>query len=80
MLAAVAANAARITGSDDAVIYRVDGVAIDKKAQLGFETLAFSSTMEGVCSAQLQAQNKHSRRLKVGPHLVAALADNVAKG
>jgi hypothetical protein len=26
--------------------------------------LAFSSTIEGVCSAQVQAQNKHSRRLK----------------
>jgi hypothetical protein len=23
--------------------------------------LLFSSTMEGVCSAQIQAQNKHSR-------------------
>jgi len=26
--------------------------------------LAFSSTMEGVCSAQVQAQNKHSRALR----------------
>jgi hypothetical protein len=33
---------------------------IDKKAQLFRGPLAFSSTMEGVCSAQVQAQNKHS--------------------
>ena len=37
---------------------------IDKKAQLFRGPLAFSSTMEGVCSAQVQAQNKHSRGLK----------------
>ena len=34
---------------------------IDKKAQPFRGPLAFSSTMEGVCSAQVQAQNKHSR-------------------
>jgi hypothetical protein len=34
---------------------------IDKKVQLFQSPLAFSSTMEGVCSAQVQAQNKHSR-------------------
>jgi hypothetical protein len=33
---------------------------IDKKAQPFRSPLAFSSTMEGVCSAQVQAQNKHS--------------------
>jgi len=33
---------------------------IDKKAQPFRGPLAFSSTMEGVCSAQVQAQNKHS--------------------
>ena len=27
--------------------------------------LLFSSTMRGVCSAQVQAQNKHSRELKM---------------
>jgi hypothetical protein len=34
--------------------------------------LAFSSIVEGVCSAQVQAQNKHSRgrkALRIGPHL-----------
>ena len=34
---------------------------IDKKAQPFRGPLAFSSTMEGVCSAQVQAQNKHNR-------------------
>jgi len=34
---------------------------IEKKVQLFRGPLAFSSTMEGVCSAQVQAQNKHSR-------------------
>jgi hypothetical protein len=33
---------------------------IDKEGQLLRSLLAFSSTMEGVCSAQVQAQNKHS--------------------
>ena len=37
---------------------------INKKAQLFRSPLAFSSTMEGVCSAQVQAQNKHSREAK----------------
>ena len=37
---------------------------IDKKAQLFRGLLAFSSTTEGVCSAQVQTQNKHSRGLK----------------
>src|SRR5262249_26071371 len=42
----------------------VNGVAIDKKPK-HFETrLAFSSTMQGVCSDQVQAQNKHSREAK----------------
>ena len=36
---------------------------IDKKTQPIRRPLAFSSTMEGVCSAQVQAQNKHSRAL-----------------
>jgi len=36
--------------------------------------------MEGVWSAQVQAQNKHSRGLKDRPHLEAAFADiNIAK-
>jgi len=39
----------------------VNGVAIDKKAQPLRSLLAFSSTMEGVCSAQVQAQNKRGR-------------------
>src|SRR5262245_19335062 len=34
---------------------------IDKKANYFEARLAFSSTMEGVCSAQVQAQNRHSR-------------------
>jgi hypothetical protein len=34
------------------------------EAQPFRRSLAFSSTMEGVCSAQLQAQNKHSREAK----------------
>jgi len=34
---------------------------IDKKAQTFRNPLAFSSTMEGVCSGHVQAQNKHSR-------------------
>src|SRR4030095_4468580 len=33
---------------------------INKKAQPFRSPLAFSSRMEGVCSAQVQAQNKHS--------------------
>ena len=36
------------------------GENIDKKIQLFRSPLAFSSTMEGVCSAQVQAQNEHS--------------------
>jgi hypothetical protein len=40
--------------------------------------LAFSSAMEGVCSAQVQAQNKHRRD---GLILQAAFADiNILKG
>jgi hypothetical protein len=33
---------------------------LTRKVQLFGAPLAFSSTMEGVCSAQVQAQNKHS--------------------
>jgi hypothetical protein len=36
------------------------GHNINKKIQLFRSRLAFSSTMEGVCSDQVQAQNKHS--------------------
>jgi len=39
--------------------------------------------MEGVCSAQVQAQNKHSRKGNAGPALAlqAAFGDiNIAKG
>jgi transposase len=45
-------------------IARIAERKIDKKVQLFRGQLAFSSTMEGVCSAQVQAQNKHSRGLK----------------
>jgi hypothetical protein len=38
---------------------------INKKPQLFQGPLSFSSTMEGVCSAQVQAQNKHTG-LKTG--------------
>ena len=50
---------------------------INKKVQLFRGPLAFSSTMEGVCSAQVQALNKHSRELKMGTALAlqAAFAD-----
>jgi hypothetical protein len=37
---------------------------INKKVQLFRRPLAFSSTMEGVCSAQVKAQNRHSREAK----------------
>src|SRR4030095_11968186 len=37
---------------------------INKKNQRFRTSLAFSSTMEGVCSAQVQAQNNHSREAK----------------
>ena len=42
-----------------------------------------SAAMEGVCSAQVQAQNEHNRELKTGTVLTlqAAFADiNIAKG
>ena len=54
---------------------------IDKKAQLFRGPFAFSSTMEGVCSAQVQAQNKHSRGRNGRPSSCqAAFADiNIAK-
>jgi hypothetical protein len=50
---------------------------IDKKVQLFRGWVIFSSTMEGVCSAQVQAHNKHSRGLKTGTALTlqAAFAD-----
>jgi hypothetical protein len=57
---------------------------INKRIQRFRFPLAFSSTMEGVCSAQVQAQNKHSRRRNLkGSALIlpAAFADiNIAKG
>jgi hypothetical protein len=37
---------------------------IDKKAQPFRSSLAFSSAMEGVCFAQVQAQNKHSHEAR----------------
>ena len=41
---------------------------------------AFSSIMEGVCSAQVQAQNKHSRGLKGRPSILpATFADTIHK-
>jgi hypothetical protein len=48
---------------------------IDKKPQPFRGSLAFSSTMEGVCSAQVQAQNKHSRERSPmeRPHFVDGL-------
>jgi hypothetical protein len=54
---------------------------IDKKAQLFRSPLAFSSAMEGVCSAQVQAQNKHRRIHRIGPRVAGGFADiNIAKG
>jgi hypothetical protein len=57
---------------------------INKKAQLFRSPLAFSSAMEGVCSAQVQAQNKHSKdeRLKKSAFILpTAFADiNVTTG
>jgi hypothetical protein len=55
---------------------------IDKEDQPFRGPLVFSSTMEGVCSAQVQAQNEHSRGLKTESALAlqAAFADiNIAK-
>ena len=51
---------------------------IDKKAQLFRRPLAFSSTMEGVCSAQVQAKDKHRRegemnKRKLGSFALCAL-------
>src|SRR5262249_31303025 len=48
---------------------------IDKKAPNHFEvSLPFSSAMEGVCSAQVQAQNKHSRgQIKDRPQFASGL-------
>jgi hypothetical protein len=61
----------------------INGVAIDEKAQPFRSPLAFSSAMEVVCSAQVQAQKKHTRKRKTGTalNLPAAFAGiNIAKG
>jgi hypothetical protein len=55
---------------------------IDKKIQLFQRPLALYSTMAGVCSALVEAQNKHSRGLKMGSALAfqAAFANiNIRK-
>jgi hypothetical protein len=56
---------------------------IDKKVQLFRGSLAFSSAMEDVCSAQVQAhqQAAHSALNDRPPYCGAAFADiNIAKG
>jgi hypothetical protein len=75
ILAAGDSNRTRLLESN----FRADQNKItDKEVQVLRSSLAFSSVREGVCSAQIQGQNKHRRER---PSIAGGFADiDIAKG